>query len=253
MNWLARLRRRLTGPAAGLLLAVCGCITLPPASAALPERLALSYSLLRGTLEIARVEESFERTGNRYHLLSEARPVGVAALLARGQGWRRESRGTVSADGLRPDLFTDQRGSNPILRARFDWKTGLIRFDRPLAAADAEPPAGDGEALPAGTTDRLSFPYSLAQRAALPAEPWDATMTDGRRVSRYRFSVPGRETLRTPAGSFDTIRVSRARSKDDSGIDVWLAVDRGMIPVRILVTETDGSTFDQVLVQIGPP
>ncbi|MFN7426490.1 MAG: DUF3108 domain-containing protein, partial [bacterium] len=144
----------------------------------LPARLALIYSLLRSGLEIARIEETFERSGNGYRLLSEARAVGLAALLARGQGWRRESRGTVAATGLRPDQFTDQRGANPLQRARFDWATNQIRFDRP----GTDSTEVDGEALPPGTTDRLSFPYALAQRAmqstGLPAGEWDAPMTD---------------------------------------------------------------------------
>lgn len=217
----------------------------------LPARLALIYSLLRSGLEIARIEETFERSGNGYRLLSEARAVGLAALLARGQGWRRESRGTVAATGLRPDQFTDQRGANPLQRARFDWATNQIRFDRP----GTDSTEVDGEALPPGTTDRLSFPYALAQRAmqppGLPAGEWEAPMTDGRRVTRYRFTVSGRETVATPAGAFDTIRVSRVREKDDNATEVWLAAARGMIPVRILVTEPDGATFDQVLAQIG--
>jgi hypothetical protein len=217
----------------------------------LPARLALVYSLSRNGLEIARVIESFERDGNAYRITSEARAVGVAALLARGQGWRRESRGTLGAAGLRPDQFTDQRGTNPLLRARFDWVANRIRFDRP----GTDPAEGDGEPLAPGTTDRLSFPYALALRAGrapgLPATEWEAPMTDGRRVSRYRFTVSGREPLTTPAGSFDTIRVTRVREKDDNATDVWLAAGRGMIPVRILVAEPDGAAFDQVLVQIG--
>jgi hypothetical protein len=76
-------------------------------------------------------------------------------------------------------------------------------------------------------------------------------MTDGRRLSHYRFTVVGREQVSTPAGSFDAIRVSRVRDKDDHATDVWLALGHGMIPVRILVAEQGGATFDQVLVQIG--
>jgi len=221
-----------------------------PADAPSP-RLVLVYSLSRNGLEIARVEESFESDGRGYRIISEARAVGVAALLARGQGWRRESRGTLDAAWLRPDQFTDQRGTNPVQRARFDWANGQIRFDRPGSGA----PEGEAEPLPASTTDRLSFPYALARRArqpaGLPTTGWDAPMTDGRRVSRYRYTVAGRETLSTPAGSFEAIRVSRVREKDDNATDVWLAAGRGMIPVRILVAEQDGATFDQVLVQIG--
>jgi hypothetical protein len=217
----------------------------------LPARLSLAYSLARNGLEIARIEESFEHDGSTYRIVSEARAVGVAALLARGQGWRRESRGTLDPSGLRPEQFTDQRGTGPVLRARLDWNVRRIHFDRPGSGATE----GESEPLPASTTDRLSFSYALAWRAGLPAglpaTAWDAPMTDGRRVSHYRFIVAGHEPVSTPAGRFDAIRVSRERERNDPATDVWLAAGRGMIPVRILVAEQDGATFDQVLVQIG--
>ncbi|MBC7782131.1 MAG: DUF3108 domain-containing protein [Proteobacteria bacterium] len=226
-----------------------------PATSALPDRVSLSYSLARATIEIARVDETWERKGTAYSLVSEARAVGVAALLARGQGWRRESVGMITTDGLRPLQFTDQRGSNPAQRARFDWDAKLIRFERLTTGgsgntAPAEP--GDAQALPAGTNDRLSFLYSIAQRARVPAGTWTVAITDGRRVTQYRFQVTGRETLDTPAGRFDTLRISRVREKGDTGTDVWLALDRSLIPVRVMVTEPDGTIFDQLLVQIGP-
>jgi len=255
-DWLGRCVRIVLRPAV-LSLWVGGVVALlagsgaPLSAAGLPERLNLVYSLSRGTLEIARIEETYQRSGTHYRLLSEARPVGVAALLARGQGWRRESRGTVSEAGLRPDLFTDQRGNNPALRAVFDWQANQVRFERPGGNAVPDQPASEPESISGHATDRLSFPYALAQRAALPPGEWDVAMTDGRRLSRYRFAVAGRETVQTPAGTFDALRVSRVHEKDDNATDVWLAVERGMIPVRILVTEPDGSTFDQVLVQIG--
>jgi len=225
--------------------------TLPAPSGGLPDRLLLTYALSRGTLEIARVDEVYERKGGRYLLQSEARAVGLAALVARGQGWRRESEGAVTVDGLRPEQFTDQRGNNPVQRARMDWSARQIRFDRLPASGEAE--TGAPEMLPVGTTDRLSFPYSMAQRATLPEGEWEAPMTDGRRLTRYRFRVVGRETVITPAGSFDALRVTRVHAKDEAGTDVWLAISRQMIPVRILVTESDGTVFDQVLVKIGPP
>jgi len=225
--------------------------TLPAPSSGLPVRLQLTYALSRGTLEIARIDEVYERKGGRYLLQSEARAVGLAALVARGQGWRRESEGVVTRDGLRPERFTDQRGNNPTQRARMDWDARQIRFDRLPSSGEAE--TGAPETLPAGTTDRLSFPYSIAQRATLPEGEWDAPLTDGRRLTRYRFKVVGRETVITPAGSFDALRVTRVTAKDEAGTDVWLAISRQMIPVRILVTESDGTVFDQVLVKIGPP
>ncbi len=213
----------------------------------LEPRLSLAYSLARSGLEIARIEEQFERSGYAYRLTSEARAVGLAAVLARGQSWRRESSGLVHGATLRPELFVDQRGTQPPQRARFDWTAGRVVFDR-LAPAGEE---AAGEApLPDGALDRLSFPYALA-RLPLPESEWDIAITDGRRLTTYRYRVVARETLQMPGGTFDTVHVARVSGRDEPGADIWVSRSPSPVPVRIRVRETDGALFEQTLLGLN--
>ena len=65
------------------------------------------------------------------------------------------------------------------------------------------------------------------------------------------YSVGGRERLETPAGQFETLKLIKEGEKDRT--EIWLAADRSYLPVRILVTEKDGTRYDQVLVRISTP
>ncbi len=57
-----------------------------------------------------------------------------------------------------------------------------------------------------------------------------------------------------PAGEFSALRlVKRRDGPDDRGAEIWLAADRHYLPVRIRVTEKDGTQIEQVAVRIAAP
>ena len=63
--------------------------------------------------------------------------------------------------------------------------------------------------------------------------------------------MEGRDRLQTPAGEFDTLRLVR-RTRGELA-EIWLATERSYLPVRVRVTENDGTRYDQVLVKISIP
>jgi hypothetical protein len=66
---------------------------------------------------------------------------------------------------------------------------------------------------------------------AQPA-PAEFTMVDDDRFKTYRFAIVGRESVDTPAGRFDTIRVERVDNPEKSS-RFWVAPARGYVPVKI--------------------
>jgi len=56
----------------------------------------------------------------------------------------------------------------------------------------------------------------------------------GRKLETYRFSIVGEETLHVPLGDMPTLHVRRPKTDDDDGLDVWLAIERNYLPVRII-------------------
>ena len=70
-------------------------------------------------------------------------------------------------------------------------------------------------------------------------------------MSRHRYAVAGREVLKTAAGEFESIKLVKQRDPDDKrATEIWLAVKRDYLPIRVLVIEPDGTRRDQILTRI---
>lgn len=196
-----------------------------PAAAAPPQRVEVVYELARNGMAVAEVAQRLEHDGRGYQLTENWRGKGVFSL--RGDA-TRTSRGTVAADGLRPQQFEDRRSGREPRRVHFDpaSKTATLQQQ-----------------------DQLSLMWSFA--FAPPGKAVSVGVADGKRVSRYAYQPAGRERVKTPAGEFDAVKLVKRRDRpDDKATEVWLAADRQNLPVRILVVDKDGTRLDQVATRI---
>jgi Protein of unknown function (DUF3108) len=95
-----------------------------------PKKIELGYTAFFGEqkFEVGPVALKFEHDNGRYKLRIVGRGKGIAALLYPGT-FTGESEGRITADGLRPDKFTEERG-NPDKRREtiFDHEKGLLRI-----------------------------------------------------------------------------------------------------------------------------
>ena len=66
-----------------------------------------------------------------------------------------------------------------------------------------------------------------------------------------RFLVVGREQLETPLGRMATLRLARAGR---APLELWLAAERGWLPVQLRTRAPDGSQRTQVVtvIEAGP-
>lgn len=211
-----------------------------------PRKLQLTYDVSYTGIVAAELTEVLEHDGRRFSLSSEGRGVGLGALLYRGVA-KRWCRGEITGAGLRPLEFREQRGDKPASVAVFDWAAKTLTQEHEGRTETA------AMALP--LQDRLSFLYSFAFQSAPELKPGrqiGITLTDGRGLTRFLYRVDAGETLKTPAGEFETVRLVKQReNKDDKGTEIWFARDRNYLPVRILVIEKDGVRIDQVLTRLG--
>jgi len=210
------------------------------AQAAPPARVEIEYELRRNGSPIAEVHERLEHGNGSYQLTETWKGKGFYRLLGKA---KRFSRGNVTAEGLRPVEFTDERTGRDTARAWFDWQAGTVtmqykgeRHSRPL---------------PPNAQDRLSFLLALSF-APEGEQPIVFNIADGKGgLSHHEYQVAGRERLRTPAGEFDAVKL--LREKEDERSEIWLATQAGRLPVRILVTESDGTRYEQVATRISTP
>jgi hypothetical protein len=210
-----------------LFLTIALSLASAAAAAAPPARVEIGYEIARDGSVLAEVSQRLEHDGRSYRLSETWNGKGIYAL--RGEAIR-SSQGAVAADGLRPAKFEDKRTGRAARQADFD------------PAAKTPTPLRQ---------DRLSFIWSFA--FAPPREAVTLSVADGRHVTVYTYQAAGRERVKTPAGEFDALKlVKRKVNPEDRGTEIWLAADRHYLPVRILITEKDGTRIDQVAVKISP-
>ena len=211
-----------------------------------PHKLSLTYDVSYNGIVAAELTEVLEHDGKNFSLSSEGRGKGIGALLYQGAA-KRSCRGEITAAGLRPLEYREQRGDKPAAVARFDWVKQTLTQERDGKSETSKmmPPL----------QDRLSFLYNFGFQRSPELKPGmeiKINLTDGKGLTRFQYNVAGREVLKTPAGDLETVRLVKQRDgKDDKATEIWFASGRDYLPVRVLVIEKDGVRIDQVLTRIG--
>ena len=219
--------------------AAAGAFTAAGAAAP-PASVKADYDVYKDGLHIATVEESYEKTGNHYRIVSDSNPAGVLALFVRTRV-KVQSSGTVTPTGLQPEKLDYGRldDASKNVSAAFDWRARELhlKFD------------GRNETLPLvpGMQDRLSVMYQFMFLTADKTRQLEFPMTNGKKIERYRYDLAGQETLATPLGNIRTLHLVKHREPGENGTEVWLAAERNLFPVKLLILENDGAKFEQII------
>ena len=108
-----------------LMLVLLSCLCLNAAAAELPQRVTIIFDINRGNFSLGSGTDVLETDGKSYSIVSQTHPTGIAALIPKAK-IRRESRGMITSQGLRPQQFLDQRGKGQPAVAKFEWEKKLI-------------------------------------------------------------------------------------------------------------------------------
>ncbi len=229
--------RTLIGAALVAALSSSTTFAVPPAT------VNASYDVHRNGLPVATVEESFEKTGDHYRIVSESNPAGLLAMVVRTR-ITIHSTGSITDAGLRPEQFDYGRIDDPSknVSAEFDWKARELQMSF----------EGRRESTPleTGTQDRLSAMYQFMFLPDEPSVEVAFPMTNGKKIEHYRYQPSGSEQIETPIGRFETLRLVKEREGDDNGVEVWLARDRNLFPVRLVIVEKDGTRYEQTITRL---
>ena len=207
-----------------------------------PHRVQMDFDVNSGSMHLGEGRDVLEHDGKQYSVVSESKTVGVAAFLYK-MNIRRESRGLVTKGGLRPLHFQEERTRKPKRAADFDWEAKQLKLT-------------DGEnvstvALPDNSFDQTSFAYAFAFRSPDDELP-PVHLTDGRKLSDYKYQMVGKEKIKTPVGELETVHFQKVREADDKrGFEVWLAVEHHYLPVKIRFIEKDGTVLDSTVTAIS--
>lgn len=194
-----------------------------PAPPELPPRIELVYRGFLGTqgFFIGDAVYRLEHAANQYRITTIGEARGLAALFLHGQG-RLTSTGTITREGLQPDLYTAERTNDGHHEAAtFDWETGVVLLNDNKTA---------GLELP--TFDPLTV---LWQFYFVPPGQDEAefNMATTRRVYHNRFRRVATETVKLSFGDVEAQVWERTGGDGNVTARVWLAPSLHNVMVKM--------------------
>lgn len=213
-----------------------------PAKPVLAATGTIRFAIFKESLamQIGRAEHRWEFfEDGRYRLSGVTETTGLAALF-RSVRMENESEGRMVAGGLQPERFRSRKnGQDNKENADFEWSTATVQLARDGSVREIAP----------GTQDILSLNYQLAYLGKL-AEGSTIGVVTGKKYERYNLDSLGEEEIEVPAGRFRTLHL---RAMTDSTTEIWIALDRERLPVKIRFTDKKGESFEQVATELGTP
>jgi hypothetical protein len=187
--------------------------------------------------KVGQVTHTWVQDGREYRVETIAEAVGFVSLFLNGRLVQRSS-GVFAPDGLVPTEYRAELGTRERTEvARFDWAARKIAL------------AWKGESrivdLPAGAQDPLSMLHQLYFMKPIPAAaPLD--IATGRKLYHHVYRIVGEAEIETPLGLVRTLQMRR-QDADGARMDVWLDLDRSLLPARIHSVDRRGMVLEQVI------
>lgn len=212
-----------------------------------PERGSIRFRvhLGEGGFAVGEAQHEWSHDGKRYRMSVAVRTTGVVSMF-RSFHYAQSSEGSVGREGLKPERFSVEQSRKTPASAEFDWNARRVTMKRGAKERVAD--------LRSGDQDLLSLWHQIGIVGAVSGST-ELNVITGREATPSTVEVVGPERLPLPIGLLDTVRV-RAEARNGSlTIDIWLARNYGMLPVRIRVIDDKGEVLDQQAVELrlSPP
>ena len=205
----------------------------------LPKHAQLTFAIYMGTshFRVGETVHTLDINDGRYVLEATTSTVGIAKLF-KSYKLNQYSNGSYGPDGLQPELFTEERVE------RIGTQRNAVEFDH--KAQRAQFSNGVDMALPQETQDILSVMYQFPPLAH--TEIAEVSVCNGKKIENYRFEVAVNETIDTSLGKLLTVHLHKMHAADEEGLDIWLAREYRLFPVKISLTESNGEVSAEALI-----
>lgn len=186
-------------------------------------------------LRLGKTTHTWRHDAKTYSMRSLVETSGLAALI-KDFRLEQKSQGTLDQSGLKPQRFTADQKGKPFQSARFDWAAQRVFIDRGDSKREAPIQAGD--------QDVLSVMHQLP-RLTLQGIDRKITLINNKAASHSVIEDKGVETLELPIGTVRTRHLAVRSLNNEVSLDIWLAQDRHLLPVRVRMTDRKGEVLDQ--------
>jgi hypothetical protein len=222
----------------------------PPAAAPRPEKvvplprratIALELTLESNNYKVWATQQ-WEMADGRYRVLLTAEAKALFFTLG---SILLESNGVVSADGLRPERYVDERNK----------RRTTVEFSANEKTAYVEESNGNRKtlALAGQAADIMSLTYDLAFNPDINVgAPF--TLSNRDTVEEIRLVTKREESLAADSGTRLTRFYDFRRPDGSGGIQVWLSPENGWLPAKIRILGRDGAlTMVATRYDLNPP
>lgn len=200
-----------------------------------PSPFKAEYSLHSKGLEVAHIERVFRPLADGTYIYeSNSHTVGMLALF-RDDRITERSHWRLTDDGFRPlEYRYKHRGSkkNRDVHIEFDWADKKVRMQ-----------VNDNHwqmALEPETLDKMLYQLAVMRDLQLGLDSFNYRVADGGRMKSYNFETFGNESVQTPYGDFQTLKVERFREDRERETILWCAKKLDYLPVKVVNIEPDG-------------
>ena len=177
--------------------------------------MTIAYALTSAFAD-GQAEYTWKRDGDRYEITRHRRrPSGFFTLFLEGAVDQDER--PRDPEGLRPERFSERRGSTPEEGLAFDWDARQVQFRRGDNNERTAP-------LTDNTVDWLSMIFQLAHMPP-KGESMDLRVFTQRRLYKFRLAGGGHRGARAaPRAAPARCTCATPEPRPEETVDVWLGV-----------------------------
>jgi hypothetical protein len=213
----------------------------PPSAHPLPKHAQLTFSVYKSGTSFA-IGEAQHRLDidaeQHYTIRTRANTTGVVRFLKHFD-LTQTSTGLLTPYGLQPNKFSEEKSTSDgtlTNSAEFDWQGKTLYFS-----------SGNSIELPNGSQDIVSFMYQLSQ-LQWSGNPLSMYISNGKKLEHYLIQPSEEELINTPKGKLRAIPMRKIHGPNEEGLNIWLAVEYRLLPIKISQIERDGSVAGEMLI-----
>lgn len=197
-----------------------------------------SYSVSHSGLTVGDTTVSLSYSNNSYTFLKQTKANGMAALLS-GDTLTERSIGIKQGNKLQTQQYLYQH------KSRRKSKTDQYSFTKPTQVTGNFNGQDYSLNVPNGTIDPAVV--ELWVREDLAANrPLKYNVTERGKLKNYQFQRLGKETVKTPFGTYQCEKVQINRDNGERQTTLWIAPELNQLTVKMQHNE-DGSVTEVIL------
>ncbi|WP_461515923.1 DUF3108 domain-containing protein [Porticoccus sp.] len=193
----------------------------------------LSYAATFNGMDINAVRE-LTKEGERYQLVTSAK--GMLGSITEEGTFKIDAAGAIVDDGY--EYERNIIGVKKAEELSYDRNTGVANFESKKKKRQVK--------LQDSYLNQLSFQVQLQRDLINGVTPLRYQVIARGRLKEYNFELLGKETLDTPLGQFETVKVRRVREDDDRETIMWFAPSLNYLLVQLWQRE-DGDDHKLII------